>query len=1126
MGDAFNPEPEGALLSGLSWLDKPGRAIRSAFKGNFSGALRNAGDFLLDPIDALLPGDIIPELARPEDKTSGSDLVGLDKEAHPFLGFLGDVGIGTLTDPITWLGVAQELIPGGQVTGTATIAASLAKHAAQSMAKGATEEAAKAAALAAVRPGFSRAALKVGVPFTKIQKTLPHTGDALAWLGDKAATGIDKYVPQELQDLGSRIAQKTRLTLDAPRIGAANEALINAGDAAAGLVQSAGQADVKRLIDMIPDPALRQHAFDVANNLKGNKPGEYAELLPGSNVRNPLLDIIPEDAGAPLSDVARSQPADDYLRVRPEKPARDDVAAIDAGLGLHKMPLPVGELADLISKDVKNPSLLDVTHPGYLTDPRYASGVDVANRNVYQPDLSVRTYGSDSLKPSPSELPRQATGIDAVNQARAAADRQVPAGGLSGMLGATKTRKAYEEAMVKDPLTGEMKSVSAKSIPMTDTFDTVEGHLARYSQRIDAMPIGDAEKAALKSFWAEALPHVQEQFARDVQNGILSRPQGRDILRQMPADYVQRRFTGMLSDKDLEMVGNPNAIHARTIKDPGQLPSFMNANPEVKLDRDIGSAFGHRVEQDARMTKSTVIGKQLIEQYAKQADEKIFKAQGDVSKIGLTKAESDALAARGTALADTEFRTATTSIVDHIKKVSPHTEDGILLENAIKGNAPRGAATAFIAKSLAPFKPYAVYGAFVPKLGADVRNALTGVVQVGSNPETRSLTGQTIKNLPHVLFGSLMDGIEKMTGARIGHNEFGEVEAAFKQAKGDPGRALALIQNPMMREAVKNNVIDNGFVRAETLTKESDRLGWSKWWRSARDWPAVFFKGVEQRMRYGLYKGLRETKGFTEEQAARATSGTLYSYKTRSAENRLARDVIPFFQFQAKAGVQTAKLIGEQPSVGVALSQALSGDRGPLYPWMEGKTNIPLGQDEQGNDQYATGLGLPFESLNMIPSSWRDFEKNVIGSSSPVIKSLYSAASGHDPYFQTAYGSYDKIPGIGAAGDVGQLYNKVAQTGVIQPIDSVLRAIGGITDDRHSLPVKALDLLTGVNVASVDPDLALQKQLQELLANNPDVMQHRSFYQQSDDPQVQAILEAYKGAKARVKAKRSAAAKQ
>lgn len=187
---------------------------------------------------------------------------------------------------------------------------------------------------------------------------------------------------------------------------------------------------------------------------------------------------------------------------------------------------------------------------------------------------------------------------------------------------------------------------------------------------------------------------------------------------------------------------------------------------------------------------------------------------------------------------------------------------------------------------------------------------------------------------------------------------------------------------------------------------------------------------------------------------------------------------------------------------------------------MEGKLNIGIGKDDAGNSQYASGFGLPFESLNQIPGSFRDLKRNVIGSSNPVLKSLWAATSGEDPYFETPYGSYDKLPGYGEAGDVGRAYNMAAGTGLIQPLDSPLRFLDQLLDERRGAGTKALDLLTGAKVVNVDPDLALQQQLQEALKENPDVRQYRGYYADEGDDATQALIRAYQDAKARMKAKR------
>lgn len=1061
-------EDQNAFLSVLGEVDRPGQAVRNLLKGRVGGAARQVGQLGLNLVDALLPGDWLPnDLATDEDYISGSDLVGV---TEPGVGkFLTDIVVGTLTDPLS-------LLTGGASTAAATA---------------------------------GRAALKVGIPFTKIAREIPGSARALAAVGD-VAKGAYGGLPKGVRDAASKVAEKTRLTFDRPRFAAQeNSALLREGENAAGLLNQVGQADVGRLVKMLPTSGLRQAAFDVANNLKGTKPGEYGALLPGSEAANPLLDLIPKDSGAPLSDIPRTQPAEAYLKIKAEGSARGRVAPIDQGVGIKGVTSPdlAGNVLDTVAKDparmwdqVFGPNYaniaaretLEQAYPLLPTDPQYASGIAVFNSRFVSGLGKAKRYGPERLPPSPSELPRDPIGGVPVDPIRAL----------------TKLHSSGGEP------------IAMRAAPATGTFDTVEGHMARYAKRIDTMPLADAEKAQLKAFWSEALPHVQEQYARDVQGGVFWRRPGFDPLREMPADYVQRRFTGLLSDDDVARLGNPNALNERTLKGGQAVADFLNKEKDVSLDRDIGSALSHRVEQDARMVKSATVGKGLIERYAKQADEKIFNAKGDVDNIGLSEAEAHALVARGKTLADAEFRTATNSIIKQIAKASPYTDDATMLRNAMNGLAPRGAATAFLARALKEFKPYAVYGAFIPQIGKSVRNAISGLFQVGAESSARGQFADTAKNLPGVLFGSMMDGVEKLTGARIGANEFADIEKAMQAAKGDPGRALGLIQDPMMREAVANGVIDNGFVTAEMLVKASNRLGWQKWLTQARDWPAVFFKGVEQRMRFGLYKGLREGEKLSPQEASRITGETLYDYTVRTNENRLARDLIPFFQFQAKAIPQTAKFIAEKPIAGVALAQGLGQEAGPVYPWMEGKTNIPIGQDEQGNSQYLTGTGLPFESLNMIPSSFRDVKKSIVGSANPLLKSGLGAVFGQDPYFETPYGHYDKIPGIGSAGDIGRAYNQAAGAGLIQPLDAPLRSVGRLIDDRTSIGDKALNFLTGASIASVDPTIARQKKLQQQLTDNPEIEQYRGFYSRSADPQTKQLLQEYQDEKNKARQRR------
>ncbi len=83
-------QQQSAWLDFLGWIDQPGAAVRSLIHGKPGGAVRHLADFALDPLDALIPGDVIPQMSRPtDDQPAGS----IEK---------------ILTNPITYVG----LIPG------------------------------------------------------------------------------------------------------------------------------------------------------------------------------------------------------------------------------------------------------------------------------------------------------------------------------------------------------------------------------------------------------------------------------------------------------------------------------------------------------------------------------------------------------------------------------------------------------------------------------------------------------------------------------------------------------------------------------------------------------------------------------------------------------------------------------------------------------------------------------------------------------------------------------------------------------------------------------------------------------------------------------------------------------
>ena len=73
----------------------------------------------------------------------------------------------------------------------------------------------------------------------------------------------------------------------------------------------------------------------------------------------------------------------------------------------------------------------------------------------------------------------------------------------------------------------------------------------------------------------------------------------------------------------------------------------------------------------------------------------------------------------------------------------------------------------------------------------------------------------------------------------------------------------------------------------------------------------------------------------------------------------------------------------------------------------------------------------------------REFERNIVGSSQPLLKTLWGYGTGRDAYFGSKYGSYDKAPewmqmlGADERGEAGRIYQQIKNTGLIQPIESI-----------------------------------------------------------------------------------------
>ncbi len=582
----------------------------------------------------------------------------------------------------------------------------------------------------------------------------------------------------------------------------------------------------------------------------------------------------------------------------------------------------------------------------------------------------------------------------------------------------------------------------------------------------------------------------------------------------LPKEYLARGYKGQTEEQAInevlgrgpEGLGSPGAAKGRTLEGAEDVASYLGKNPKVEYERNAIARLAQRAQAQGSLAGRAEIGRKLL---------------GDAFTL------TD----------DTQRSAVTEKIRQMAASADPiEQESAKVLHDAFHGLAPRGALTDALARVNRVVKPMMVYGFAIPKFGSIVRNKISGIWQAASTPAARGVALEQAKRLPSDLYGAVVDSL----GLKVGKDKLGQagalIEDAFSKSKGAAKNASDYLRQSAgaggytgqeLADVVDSGAI-SGFVSSEDLIKSMAASPRAAKWKSVTEWPGRMFKGVEDRMRTGMALDLLR-KGKTADEIGQIVRDSMYDYSVSSTGNRTARDILPFANYSMKAGVQQAKLLQEKPWLAVALSSLLTEKQGQAtYPYMSGRLNIPLGADEQGNQQYASGLGLPFEALNMIPNlsgspqdAGRDVGRTLVGSTQPLLKTAGSLIFGNDPTFGTPAGSYSKLPGNIEGGGIGRAYNLAAGAGLTQPIESLVRTAGKLADDRGSAGTKALDLLSGANVVSVDPDRALQQRLTNYLRNRPDIASVQSLYSKTKDPEGLALIKALNEAKKRSKVKRA-----
>ena len=480
------------------------------------------------------------------------------------------------------------------------------------------------------------------------------------------------------------------------------------------------------------------------------------------------------------------------------------------------------------------------------------------------------------------------------------------------------------------------------------------------------------------------------------------------------------------------------------------------------------------------------------------------------------------------------------SAIAEIAKTQP--DYAYKLENAFRGIPPRG--DNWFAKGLhasnRAFKAAATVGIVLPRIGFSVRNRIGNMWQVLSDDTARGTIGQNAKRALSDLFGAFDDGFIKLTGGAKGRWSGSEltkaldhIENSKRQAQGSTAKFRELLaQHPdgqLMQEALDNGVLEN-FISSEELVSRMAKTPLGQRTLDVLEWPAEVSHGLEQRMRLGTFFDLRKG-GIAKDgaEAAKSVRNEALDYSVAGQENRTMRDFLPFSSFMSQTMRQQGNFIARHP-VALTATAPLFGVRDeedlPRYEWMKSKMSLPVGLDEQGNPQFATGLGLPIEALSQVPGwSSDDIYGDIVGQLQPALKTAIAYAADKDPMTQRKFGQYSKLFGEDA-GELGRVTNVIKNTGLLQPISGPFDMAQSLLDARKSIPERLAQNLTGVRLASVDPDMAERQKLEDYLESNPSVRQYRGFFQQEgeEDPGLTELLKQLQESKGRLKAKREAAA--
>lgn len=257
------------------------------------------------------------------------------------------------------------------------------------------------------------------------------------------------------------------------------------------------------------------------------------------------------------------------------------------------------------------------------------------------------------------------------------------------------------------------------------------------------------------------------------------------------------------------------------------------------------------------------------------------------------------------------------------------------------------------------------------------------------------------------------------------------------------------------------------------------------------------FRLVEASSKYAAYASAREG-GMNPGQAMAMVKRVMYDYSTMSPwEKRIAQPTMMFYGwFRSNIAYMLPRIAFQWPSKVAQTTRALGrlpAQSDEVMPtWLQETFAIPLptGKTADGKTEVIRNFGLPMEDLAFFGPTVHETLMKAIAKTNPIIKGIYTAASGKDPFT-------DQVVAQKPGGMLGQLALGVTPAGVYLNNAKKLfpPEAETIVPSWGEGLMRVLDASTGINVGKYNLKMQSLRDLQKQLHGELESTKNVRFYE-------------------------------